>query len=97
MASAIALTHPSGLRQRAYVGFSWTSLFFGPMPATFRGDWLAFFVYLALGVVFFFGIPILWLVWPFFYNRWHARRLVEKGYRIEAANDIEAARRRVLG
>jgi hypothetical protein len=103
MATQLTLTHPSGLRKTAYLGFSWTSLFFGPLPALFRGDWFAFAAFL-LGffTIGFFtaglGAPFFWLVWPFFYNRWHARRLVEKGYQLtEAAIPLEAARARLNG
>jgi hypothetical protein len=87
MATEITLTHSNGLYRKAYVGFSWTSLFFGGIPAAFRGDWMAFFLYfaLAIGLVFFtagFGVPVLWIVWACLYNRWHARRMIERGYQI---------------
>jgi membrane protein implicated in regulation of membrane protease activity len=103
MASQIALTHPNGLHATGYIGFSWTSLFFGGIPALFRGDWLGFFAYFGLVVISAFataGIAtvVIWLVWPFFYNRWHARRLVERGYQITgSAGSIQDAKARVLG
>jgi hypothetical protein len=103
MATELTLTHPNGLRRTAYVGFSWTSLFFGAIPAMFRGDWLAFCIYLLLCIVvgaFTMGVGtlLLWIIWPFFYNRWHARRLIEKGYQITgAAVDLDAAKSRVYG
>jgi hypothetical protein len=103
MAKEITLMHPSGLHETAYVGFSWTSLFFGAFPAIFRGDWLAFCVYLVLCIVgsvatWGIGTLVLWLVWPFFYNRWHARRLIEKGYQITGAGiPLDEAKARVLG
>ena len=91
MATQIILKHPSGLYKVAYVGFSWTSLFFGGFPASFRGDWLAFCLYQVLCIAgsletWGIGTFVLWIVWPFFYNRWHAGRLIEKGYRIAGAD-----------
>jgi hypothetical protein len=103
MARELAMTHPSGLRRRAFLGFSWTSLFFGPVPAAIRGDWLGFGAYVLLFVVVGtvtagFAVPVVWIAWAVFYNRWHARRLVEQGYAITGgAMPLERARARVLG
>lgn len=103
MATAIILTHPSGLTRPAYLGFSWTSLFFGPFPAMFRGDWLGVGAYVLAFLAFAmftagFGGGIFWLAWPFFYNRWHARRLVERGYALTgAAIPLDQAKARLLG
>lgn len=97
MATEILMRHPNGLTKRAWVGWSWTSLLFGGFPAAFRGDWLGFFVYfivsaalaiLTVGI----GNVILFFVWAGIYNRWHARRLIAKGYQIiGAGNGIDAA------
>ena len=101
MATEITLTHPNGLYRKGYVGFSWTSLFFGGFPAMFRGDWMAFFLYWGLAtatVIFTSGIllPVLWIVWACFYNRWHTRRLIERGYQITGgAISIDEAKARV--
>lgn len=103
MATEIAMTHPSGLNRRAFVGFSWTSLLFGPFPAAIRGDWLGFGAYVLLMVVVGsvtagIAVPIVWIAWAFAYNRWHARRLVERGYVITGGGmAVDRARARVLG
>lgn len=103
MASEIHLTHPTGLNKTAYVGWSWTSFFFGGFPALFRGDILGFCVWFAASValiVFTWGIGnvIGWFVWAAIYNRWHSRRLVERGYVIGGAGQsAEMLRARVMG
>lgn len=46
MAKKIALIHKeTGIKRAGYYGFSWTSLFFGPLPALFRGDLVIFLLY----------------------------------------------------
>lgn len=91
MAVRVELTNKTtGLNATGYLGFSWTSLLFSMWPCAFRGDWYAFFIYLAISVIggaLTAGIAaiILWLAWPFFYNKWHIRRLVAQGYEITAA------------
>lgn len=103
MASEIALTHSSGLRRKAYVGWSWTSFFFGGFPALFRGDFFGFFVWFVVALVlsiltYGIGGLIFWLVWSAIYNRWHTRRLIERGYQITgAAMPLEQAKLRILG
>lgn len=100
MASEIALTHPNGLHRKAYVGWSWTSFFFGGVPAAFRGDWFAFFLYwlLAFACIFFtagIAVPVLWIVWAAVYNKWHTRRLIERGYQI-TGSEISVDRARAM-
>ena len=101
MAREIELTHPSGLVKKGYVGFSWTSLFFGPFPALFRGDWLGFFSYVGLALVLaaataMIGNVIQWFVWPIFYNRWFTKRLIESGYVISDGSDKDPSIRAQL-
>jgi hypothetical protein len=87
MATELHLKHTSGLGKVAFVGWSWTSFFCGGFPALFRGDLLGFFVWLIVAVALgfftmFIGNVIFWFVWAGIYNRWHARRLIERGYQI---------------
>jgi hypothetical protein len=90
MATAIALRNPqTNLTATVYRGFSWTTLFFGPFPALFRGDFVTFA--LALVICFCTG-GFAWLlimfVWSFIYNGYHAKSLISKGYMVEA--EVEA-------
>ena len=86
MATAVMLKHrESGLVKTGYYGFSWTTLFFGPFPPLFRGDFLTFigiFVVVAILGVFTVGIGsfIAMFVWSFFYNGYYTKRLLERGY-----------------
>lgn len=86
MAYKITMYHSSGLICKdAYDGWSWTSFFFGGIPALFRGDFLGFFVYFAiavLGSVTTAGVAnlFLWFLWAAFYNGWHQKRMIENGY-----------------
>lgn len=61
----------------APVGFSWTSLFFGPLVPLLRGDFLWFFLHVFLSL-FIFGL--FWLIFPFIYNNIYLRGLLGKGY-----------------
>lgn len=76
--ATVFFKHPqSGRMREAPVGFSWTTLFFGPLPALFRADWLGFIIILICALVT-FGVSNL--VFMFIYNRWHLRTLVNEGY-----------------
>jgi hypothetical protein len=84
--SEIHMTHPhTGQKRKAPVGFSWTSLFFGPIPCMMRQDWLTAIVIFCLSVVLLmFGANwILWLLQAFFYNKYYVQKLVEKGYLVD--------------
>jgi hypothetical protein len=106
MATAINLRHPaSGLTKVGYYGFSWTTLFFGPLPALFRGDFYFFFIFLGVTIVIgavlfvfhFFGILVLNIVWAFVYNRLYTRRLLERGYVLADIPEREEVAARKLG
>lgn len=82
-------TDPTTGRE-TFSGFSWTTLFFGPIPALFRRDWLGAVLWFAvaviatlLGVMVSGGDPAVarvfimavMVVWAAFYNANHAARV----------------------
>ncbi|MCG3088442.1 DUF2628 domain-containing protein [Sporosarcina cyprini] len=81
----ITMTNNAGLSKRVKVGFSWTTFFFGFLPALFRGDlkWaiIMFIIASVLGS-FTFGIGawVTSLVFCFIYNKIYIKELIEKGY-----------------
>ncbi|WAM37875.1 DUF2628 domain-containing protein [Leuconostoc pseudomesenteroides] len=67
------------------VGFSWTTFFFGCLPALFRGDWKWFGIMLGIDVVtgaFTFGIAaaVVGIVMAFIYNKLYITDLINNGY-----------------
>lgn len=81
----ITLKNPAGLTKSVKVGFSWTTFFFGFLPALFRGDlkWaiIMFIIEAVLGS-FTLGIGsfITGLVFSFVYNKIYIKEMIEKGY-----------------
>lgn len=81
----ITLKNPAGLTKSVKVGFSWTTFFFGFLPALFRGDlkWaiIMFIIEAVLGS-FTLGIGsfITGLIFSFVYNKIYIKELIEKGY-----------------
>ncbi len=75
----------TGIVKNGYYGFSWTSFFFGGLPALFRGDiayGLGVLIAGILAAAFSFGL--LWLlvglIWAFIYNKNYTHRLLQSGY-----------------
>ena len=68
-----------GIKEAA-IGFSWTTFFFGPFPAAFRGDWSNFFIMLLLALVT-GGISQFYFI--FKYNKWYIKKLIGEGYRVK--------------
>ena len=66
-----------GAVKKGYTGFSWTTLFFGALPALFRGHFVGFLVQVILAVL---TGGLAWLVFPFTYNSWHRGWLAKKGF-----------------
>ncbi|WP_283679686.1 DUF2628 domain-containing protein [Lentilactobacillus sp. Marseille-Q4993] len=74
------------------VGYSWTTLFFSFWPALFRGDWLWFFVQLAIGLfagfsTFGVGFGISTIVFSFIYNKIYINELLTKGFQAADKSD----------
>ena len=66
-------------------GFSWTTLFFGPIPALLRGDikWgvIQFLVNAAIGTVTFgFGLIVTFLIFAVIYNGRYEQDLLASGW-----------------
>lgn len=74
----ILLKHPQTLENKVVpLGFSWTTLFFGPLTALDRGDFKWFFL-MILYTVF---TRVSWLIFPFIYNKLYIKDLIKKGYK----------------
>ncbi len=86
MATKVNMKHKeTGLFKTGYVGFSWTTFFFGAFPALFRGDFLtflgAFVIFLVLSAVTAgIGGLVASIAWAFMYNKYYTTKLIEKGY-----------------
>jgi hypothetical protein len=91
MAKDIYLKHSTGLTKIGYYGFSWTTFFFGPFPALFRGDFKWFLIGL-LAVLIITPVvgplvPLIWVIWAFFYNRIYTRDLIQSGFMLDPEDD----------
>jgi hypothetical protein len=89
MATTIPMHHPqTGIQKTGIYGFSWTTFFFGGLPAFFRGD-------IVVGVcVIIAGVFTCWIapfIWAFMYNKRYTLALVEKGY-VFVGSEAENAR-----
>jgi protein-export membrane protein SecD len=74
----IMLKHAqSGIIRKCKVGFSWTTLFFGPFPALLRGDVKWFFIIALLALCTF---TLSNYVFCFIYNKIYIKSLLENGY-----------------
>lgn len=65
------------LVKKGFVGYSWTTFFFGPFVPLFRGDWLWALIMLALGIVT-YGLSSVIL--GFIYNKIYTNKLLEDGW-----------------
>lgn len=66
--------------KHAPIGFSWTSLFFGPLVPLFRGHYAGFAFWLVASL-FTGGLAIA--VQAFIYNRRYLMNLVNNGYKVQ--------------
>lgn len=96
MAQTILLRHKeSGVIRTGYVGFSWTTFLFGPLPALFRQDFLTFISFVVISLILAgitHGVANIFasFAWAFMYNRYYTRKLLERGYAL-AENGAGAA------
>ncbi|MBM3490779.1 MAG: hypothetical protein FJX68_10060 [Alphaproteobacteria bacterium] len=103
MAMRVMLRHPgSGLVRPGFIGFSWTSLFFGGFPALLRGDLLVGLAVIAVSILLgAFSFGLAWFavngVWAFLYNNNYSRRLLEQGYELADEPGIVAEAKQRLG
>lgn len=71
-----------GFIKSGYVGFSWTTLFFGCFVAIFRKDYITALFMFILGVVLGYLLEevaaIYHLLLAFAYNKYYTKNLVEK-------------------
>jgi hypothetical protein len=103
MATQVRLRHPdTGIIKDGYFGFSWTTLFFGFLPALFRGDFITFIGAFVIIVILFFatfgiGAIIAQLIWAFMYNKYYTLRLLEKGYVFNGSPEVNRQAASELG
>ena len=77
MKTIITLIDKQNRVRTAPIGFSWTTLFFGLIPALTRSDWKWALIEFVLAPVT-FGLS--WLVMPFLYNKLYIKDLLASGY-----------------
>lgn len=65
------------LIKKGFVGFSWTTFFFGFFVPLFRGNWLWLVIMLLLG---FASCGIANIILAFLYNKFYTSRLLENGW-----------------
>lgn len=80
----ITMKNPNtGVEKKAPIGFSWTTLFFGPFPALFRGDITGGMIILVTAIL---TAGLMAFIWPFLYNKRHLKTLASKGFHIVGAD-----------
>lgn len=78
----------TGQSKYGYVGYSWTTLFWGPFPALFRGDFLTFVAFIGIGILV--SVPtagiggfVGMILWSFVYNDYYTKKLIREGYEFQ--------------
>lgn len=91
---AKVVNRQNGQIRAAKVGVSWTTLWFGPIPALMRGDWYNFALMIVLDLIYALGVSMLGLqialpvpaiIFGLIYNLMYFRHLFNIGY--EPADD----------
>ena len=76
MAQMIGL-EKNGIQKKSFVGFSWTTFFFGFFVPLIRGDIKWFLIMLILS---FLSFGLAQFILCFLYNKFYTVNLLEKGY-----------------
>jgi hypothetical protein len=85
----IYFENPRTAQQRkAPVGYSWTTLFFGPFPLLLRGEIVWFLVSLGMAVL---SLNLSSVVLSFFVNRLYIRDLISQGFKARSVLHGEVA------
>lgn len=94
MATAVMMRNPqTGIMKKGFYGFSWTTLFFGGIPALCRGD-LKTGVLLIIACLLTGGLA--GLVWAFVYNKNYTLGLIHQGYQFAGdASQVALAKQRL--
>ncbi len=71
----------TGQSRIAMIGFSWTTLLFGPFPMVFRGNWKRFVIVLLIGIV---TLGISNVFFAFTVNRMHVQDLLNDGFKVKS-------------
>jgi len=81
--ATVTLKNPiTGQMRMAPVGFSWTTLLFGPIPAAMRGHWAMAAGILLAGMATAFLSNI---IFAFIYNRMYLQHLIMDNFKIVSA------------
>jgi len=87
MATKLFLEHQTtGITKKAPIGYSVTTLLFGPFPALLRGDFKWFLIMCILS-----GTGLVFLLFPFIYNEMYVKKLLEKGFKVVHAEGDSVA------
>lgn len=103
MATEILLRHSqTGIVKKGFYGFSWTSFFFGGIPAIIRGDFTSGLIITVVVVVFGIltaglGALVVGLIWAFIYNKRYTQKLLESGYEFYDAPERVTLAKQALG
>lgn len=68
----------TGQRRDAPVGFSWTTLFWGPIPMIYRGNWKWAAITIIAGLI---TVGFSNIIFAFFINKSHIEDLINDGYK----------------
>ena len=74
----VRMVAPNGFIVTRPTGFSWTTIFFGCLPALFRTDWKYALILFIIQICT-YGLGNM--IFAFFYNKLHLKDLMEKGYK----------------